>query len=291
MKNQKNDRREFIKKIGVLGVSVPLLGSSSLLTDFGANKMKNFGIQLWSIKKDMSNDLLATLTKLSKMGYKYVENFEGEKGLFWGHTNKEFSKILKDLGLNLKTSHFGVKDNFEKKVEQLVEIGLEFVVDPYEGPQKTVDDFKKMAERFNKYGEICKKYGVKFAYHNHDYSFVPIDGVMLQKYLLDNTEKDLVSFEMDVFWVKAAKQDPIKWLNDYPDRFELCHIKDMDKKLKVDNMPVSCILGEGSIDFKKYISASEKTNMKHYIIEQEYYNNSTPMKSAEANFKYLSKLL
>ncbi len=89
---------------------------------------------------------------------------------------------------------------------------------------------KEQPKKFNACGDICKKNGLKFAYHNHGYSFEQMEGQLPQDILMQGTNKDTVDFEMDIYWVVTAGADPIAWLDKYPGRWKLCHVKDRKKR-------------------------------------------------------------
>ena len=129
---------------------------------------------------------------------------------------------------------------------------MKYLITPWVGPQKTLDDYKKRSDEFNKAGEICKKAGIRFAYHNHWYSFTQQDGQFPQDIFMANTDPSLVDFEMDIYWVVTAGQDPEAWLKKYPNRFRLCHVKDRKKDAPAKEQDASCDLGAGSIDFPKF---------------------------------------
>ena len=127
--------------------------------------------------------------------------------------------------------------------------------------------------------------GIRFAYHNHDYSFATVEGQIPQDVMLENTNPDLVDFEMDIYWVVTAEQDPEAWLKKYKGRFRLCHIKDRIKN--TTEKDASCILGEGSIDYAKIVKTAKDNGMQYYIVEQERYDNTTEMDCAKADAAYL----
>ncbi|MGZ3853261.1 MAG: sugar phosphate isomerase/epimerase family protein, partial [Flavisolibacter sp.] len=201
--------------------------------------------------------------------------------------NTEFKKLMDDLGMKIVSSHCDINKDFERKAAEAAEIGMNYLLCPYLGPQKTIDDFKRFAETFNEKGQICKKNGIRFGYHNHDYGFVPVDGQLPQDVLMQNTDKNLVDFEMDIYWVVTAGQDPIAWIDKYPGRFKLCHIKDRKKGASPSQRDVSVELGTGSIDFRKILNEAGKKGMEYYIVEQEAYENTTPLAAAKADADYL----
>lgn len=247
----------------------------------------NFGLQLYTLRDVLPNNTKDVLTQVASFGYKQIEGYEGPKGLFWGMTNTEFKKLMDDLGMKFVSSHCNINEDFERKAAQAAEIGMKYLICPYLGPQKTADDFKKFAETFNQRGETCRKNGIRFGYHNHDYGFVPVDGQMPQDILMQNTDKNLVDFEMDIYWVVTAGQDPIAWIDKYPGRFKLSHIKDRKKGAPLSDRDASVDLGTGSIDFKSILKEGGKKGMEYYIVEQEAYVNTTPLAAAKADADYL----
>ncbi len=250
-----------------------------------------YGIQLWSVRDDMAKDAKGTLKALANAGYKQIESFEGDKGMFWGMTNTDFKKYMDELGMTLVSSHCDTKKDFEKKAAEAAAIGVSYLITPYLGAQKKMDDWKKIAADFNKNGEICKKAGLRYAYHNHAYSFETLEGQIPQDYILANTDAGLVDYEMDIYWVVTGGKDPIEYLKKYPNRFRLCHVKDRSKTLPATEQDASCDLGTGSIDFSKILKVAQENGMQYYIVEQERWDNSTPIKSAEADAAYMSKLV
>jgi sugar phosphate isomerase/epimerase len=201
--------------------------------------------------------------------------------------NTEFKKLMDDLGMKIVSSHCDINKDFDRKAAEAAEIGMKYLICPYLGPQKTIDDFKKFAATFNQRGETCKKNGIRFGYHNHDYGFIPVDGQLPQDVMMQNTDKNLVDFEMDIYWVVAAGQDPIAWVDKYPERFKLCHIKDRKKGAPLSQRDASVDLGTGSIDFKAILKEAGKKGMEYYIVEQEAYENTTPLAAAKSDADYL----
>ena len=171
-------RNEFLKLSG--GLALAGLASKSGFASFAgeAAKLKNFGIQLWSVRDDLAKDPKGVLKQLSSYGYKQIESFEGSKGMFWGMSNTEFKAEMDNLGMKIISSHCDINKDFEKKAADAAAIGMKYLICPYKGPQKDLDAFKKFADEFNQKGEICKKNGIRFAYHNHDYSFATMNGEM-----------------------------------------------------------------------------------------------------------------
>jgi sugar phosphate isomerase/epimerase len=245
-----------------------------------AQKKNKFGIQLWTVKEALAKDPLGVLKHLSNCGYKQIESFEGANGMFWGMKNTEFKKQLGDLEMNMIASHCDINKDFERKAGEASEIGMKYLICPHIGAQKSIDDYKRFGDQFNKCGEIANKNGIRFAYHNHDYSFKAMAGGMPQDVLMNATDANLVDFEMDIYWVVAAGADPIAYLKKYPNRFKLCHVKDL---IKTPTGHESCILGKGTIDFKNILYIGAQNGLKFHIIEQESYTGTTELDCAKEN--------
>src|SRR5665213_1851007 len=193
------NRRAFLRSGGLLALSLPLI-KTDLLAAPARKKLPALGIQLYMVKEDMAKDPAVTLDAISKMGYTQVESFGGDKGIFWGMSNKEFSHMAHANGLTMVSSHYaGNTEGFEKTAAAAAEIGMKYLIYPWKGPQKTIDAFKRIADEFNGYGAICKKNGLRFAYHPHDYPYKPVEGQLPIDVLLANTDASLLDFEMDFY--------------------------------------------------------------------------------------------
>lgn len=278
------NRRAFLKTAGMAaGAFLPL---SKILAAY--KPLHDFGLQLYTVKEDIAKDPKAVLKQIASYGYTQVESFEGGQGMFWGMSAKEFKQYVGDLGMTIISSHCDISKNFEQKAADAASIGMKYLICPYKGPQKSIDDFKRFADEFNKCGEICKKNGIRFAYHNHDYSFKAVDGQIPQDVMLQNTDPSLVDFEMDIYWVVTAGVDPLAYLAKYKNRFHLCHVKDRKKGASAEF--ASCILGNGSIDYPSLLKKTKQYGMKYFIVEQEAFEEGSPMECAKADAAYMKKL-
>jgi sugar phosphate isomerase/epimerase len=277
-----------------LGSGVALTPFANLLGCKAASASKaineNFGLQLYTLRDVLPKDPKDVLTKVASYGYKQIESYEGSQGMFWGMKNTEFKKFMDDLGMKIVSSHCDINKDFDRKAEEAGAIGMDYLICPYLGPQKSIDDFKRYADIFNQRGETCKKNGLRFAYHNHDYSFVPLEGQLPQDVMMQGTDKNLVDYEMDIYWVVTAGQDPITWFNKYPDRFKLGHVKDRKKGAAVSEKDASVVLGTGEINFSELLKVAGKQGMDYFIVEQERYDNTTPLEAAKADANYMKNL-
>lgn len=286
-------RREFIQTTSIAASGFFLTSYLPACNQVAGSKdvSDKFGLQLYTLRDILPSDPKGILKQVASFGYKEIESYDHDKlGIFWGMKNTEFKKLMDDLGMKIVSSHCDMNKDFERKAADAAEIGIPYLLCPHLGAQPKIDDFKKFAETFNQKGEICKKNGIKFGYHNHDYSFVQLEGQYPQDVLMQNTDKNLVDYEMDIYWVVTAGQDPVAWINKYPGRFKLSHVKDRKKGAAPSEKSVSVVLGTGSIDFKKILKEAGKNGMEYYLVEQEAYENSTPIDAVKADAEYMKNL-
>lgn len=277
-----NTRREFLYKSGLFTAGAILLPSCAFAS---SSELQHFGVQLYSFRDEMAKDALGTLEKIASIGIKKIESARSGKGLYYGLSPKEMKDACDALGMKLTSGHVALDDNFDKTMEQAVASGQEYLICssmPTNG--QTVDNYKKVAEAFNKAGEACKKVGVKFGYHNHEYEFESENGEVLYDVLMDNTQADLVHMELDLGWVIVGKKDPLDYFKKYPKRFPLWHLKDMNMTKKE-----STEFGKGALDIATMMANQEASGVKHIFIEQEEYA-STPLESMKHNMEFLKQI-
>lgn len=296
-------RRKFLKSATQLGyglaftaVGSRLIGCSPAKNTAGSTvgsgvvNTKPFGLQLYTLRDDLPKDPKGVLKQVASFGYKQIEGYEGPQGIFWGMSHTDFKKYMDELGMAFISSHCDTKKNFEEKAAQAAAIGMKYLINPFLGKQKSLDDYKRAADDFNKNGEICRKAGLKFAYHNHDYSFIAVDGQFPQDIMMQNTDPALVDYEMDIYWVVAAGQDPDAWFKKYPGRFKLGHVKDRRRNAAPADHDASVVVGTGSIDFSDILKKAEANGMAYFIIEQEAYEGTTPLLAAQQNAEAMRNL-
>ncbi|NJB86775.1 sugar phosphate isomerase/epimerase [Lewinella marina] len=302
------DRRKFLRqsaKFGAAGLLLPVWACGANSGDQGESvealedhdmdaeaaggSIETFGIQLYTLRDVLPQDVKGTLRKIADYGYKQIEGYEGNQGLFWGMENTEFKDYLDELGLTMVASHCNIDENFEQKAQQAAAIGMDYLICPYIGAQAGRAGWQAVVDKFNQRGQTCADNGIRFAYHNHGYSFEEVDGIIPQDFMMENTT-DAVDYEMDIYWVVTGGADPVDYLNKYPGKWKLCHVKDREQGADPAESEASVDLGTGSIDFARILSVAEEQGMEYYIVEQERYPNSTPLKSAEVDAKYLKQL-
>jgi sugar phosphate isomerase/epimerase len=278
-----NSRRDFLKASGALAVGSMLLPKNA--ESAKGKAVKDLGVQLYTVRKEMLADNIGTLKQIAGIGYKEIESAGSEKGNYYGLKPSEIKKITKDLGMNLRSGHVHFDDKWQQTMDDAVEAGQEYViVSSMPSRGQTVDNYKSVAESFNKAGEACKKSNLNFGYHNHDFEFEKENGKILYDVLVENTNPEFVNLEMDLGWVIVTGNDPLAYFEKYPNRFPLWHLKDMDmvKKHSVE-------FGKGGLDIKKMLQSSKKAGMKYFFVEQEEYTG-TALESLKYNYDYLKNL-
>lgn len=296
-------RRDFIKQAGMLataGILLPQLSQALLSPESGFDRavQRHVGLQLYTLRDIIGNNITGIIEQVAAIGYKEVETYDySVKNGFWGLKPKDFASLLKQNGLKAPSGHFDIdtylvgKDDRSLKscVEAANITGGKYITIPFLQSRlyKTPDDLKRTAQKFNEAGEICKAAGLKLAYHNHEFEFKKVGDTTIYETLLRETDKNLVDFEMDLFWVKYSGTDPVALFKAYPKRFAMWHVKDMDKQNKNINTEV----GQGAIDFKAIFAAAKQAGVKHYFVEHETNYKPDEMGSIKTSFEYIKKEL
>ena len=287
-------RRTFVKN-SALTVAGTALFPRQILSSY---KQKHIlGIQLYSVRDDMKKDPAGTLKQLSAMGYKNVEHANYVDRKFYGYNAADFKKLLKDTGLEMRSGHtvMGVKHWDESKndftdlwrytVEDAATVGQDYVISPWldESYRKDYNGLRKFLEVFNKSGELCKKSGMRFGYHNHDFEFSEnLNGESLYDIILKNTDPNLVIQQLDIGNLYNGGAKAIDIVQKYPNRFLSLHVKDEIPASSGKEKYESTILGAGIVNVKDVIALVGKHNKGvHYIIEQESYQGKTPVDCAK----------
>jgi len=287
-------RRVFIKSASALSAAVFVKGP---LTAFAATPV--IGLQLYTVRDAMGTDPLGTLQKVAQIGYNSVENatYTGSEK-FYGMDAATYKKVLNENGLVANSGHYRLGEEQEKgadvngtilhdwqrAVDDASAIGLKYMVCAYLSNYERgdLDHYKKLADIFNKAGETCKKSGIQFCYHNHDFEFQVQNGVFPYDIILEKTDKNNVKMEVDLYWIKKAGQDPLALFQKHPGRFPLWHVKDMSKEADQSFAAV----GTGIIDFKTIFQHKDQAGMKFFFVEQDKCPGS-PFDSIAQSYKFI----
>jgi sugar phosphate isomerase/epimerase len=288
------NRRTFLKTAGTVGAATLLPARFSWAA--GEHRIEKVGLQLYTVRDLMKNDFDGTIAKVATIGYKEVE-FAG----YFGRTGTQVRAACDKNGLAAISTHVQydeLDDKFPSVIDTSKTIGLSYIVCPWipEELRKSPDIWKSAAEKFNRCGELSKKAGMQFAYHNHWFEFLPVNGKLPYDELLKECDGNLVKMEMDLCWITAAGADPLKYFNLYPGRFPLVHVKDLKTLPKItsggaqnygDTVDLTEV-GSGIIDWKKIFAQSQKAGIKHYIVEHDH--PAAPFDSIKTSYEYLAKL-
>jgi len=261
------------------------------------HRIEKIGLQLYTVRDQMKADFDGTIAKVASIGYKEVE-FAG----YFGHTPEQVRVVIDRNGLTSPSCHVEyavLSDKWPSVIESSKTIGQSYIVCPWipEEIRKQPDGWKRAIDTFNHAGEISKKSGIQFAYHNHWFEFLPVNGKLPYDMLLEQCDPDLVKMELDLCWITVAGADPLTYFNRYPGRFPLVHVKDMKKLPKVsasggqdfgDSLKDMTAVGSGIIDWKRIFAQSEKAGIKHYIVDHD--KPEAPFESIKISYNYLSKL-
>ncbi len=283
------------------------------------------GLQLFSVPKLLEKDFRGGMKMLSQIGFKELEfygpfPFSTDAAKAWwdkvtpslgfsgsgyfGHSADEVRSILNENDLSAPSTHTDL-DTMRNRMPQLGEagrqigfkyIGLPSIPEPL---RKTLDDYKKMADEFNKIGEQAKKEGLKFTYHNHGYGLQEMDGQIPLNIILDRTDPGLVFFEMDIYWTTAGGADPVAYLEKYRNRYHLMHVKDMKEKVKfsgdggnsaqwIELFPYMTAAGDGVLDLRSIITKGKTAGVKHFFVEQDMVAN--PEVALKRSYDYIKSL-
>ena len=316
------NRRKFIQN----SIFATVAGTIPIGSIFGMQgKLNKIGIQLFSLPRLLERDFRSAIEMLAEMGYREVElygpyPFSSDSGKqrwmgvtqalgfsgsgYFGFTREEIKSILKENKLSSPSMHTDW-DTLETRMTQLGEaadfLGHKYVCLPAipDEKRKNLDDYKKMADAFNRIGAEAKKAGSKFAYHNHGYGLHEMEGQIPLNVLLDRTDPDLVFFEMDIFWTAAGGVDPVTYLENYPNRYHLMHVKDMKEKVRfsgdggdpsqwIELFPYMTTAGNGALDIKTIIDKGKKAGVRHFFVEQDM--AAEPEVALKKSFDYLKSL-
>ncbi len=253
------NRRDFLKGMGLLTLGGILKPEMAWAATTEVEKAKKaLGLQIYSLGPELSGSNVAEgLGRLKNIGYSYIElagyNGNGQIGKV---SMADFKKMADDAGIAIKSSHmnprlergekYGPKtvgkicDYWKKACEDHAVMKMPYIVQPGLPSIQSLEDAQRVAEIFNKAGEIAKSYGMQWGYHNHDREFAKVvaggkepnlsrnarDGRFIEEVFITETDADKVAIELDVYWTVMGLQDPVEWIDKYKDRIQVLHIKD-----------------------------------------------------------------
>ena len=306
-----SNRRDFIKKSGTLALGSIVLTKEMQAAFYQQASIQEAGLQLYTLFNVIDDDVQGTLKKVAGIGYKKIESAFSKKGGYYGVKPKEFAVMVKDLGMSWKAHHVlgapfklppgakmpvgadgkpitippmrNLRENMQELVDEAAEGGVEYLVCA-STPIETSDELKSSIDTLNKTAEAAKKAGLIMAYHNHDREFKKVDEKAPYDLLLSETNPDALKMELDLCWVTKAGVDPVELFKKNPGRFQLWHLKDIDKDMK-GPQPV----GTGVVDFKRIFANAEVAGMKHFFVEHDM--PADPIASITTSYNNLQKIM
>ena len=280
-------RRDFLRSsiagAATIGLSSMLFRSCAL-----SDSLHDFGIISGVVSNELEVDARDTLRKLADMGYKYLEG-----GGTYGMTPPEFKSFLQDIGLKAIAGGSNMAafqgDGLQKLIDAQLELDKKYLVCYWpwtKAPEEyTLEDLEPIVDEFHRIGEACAKHGLRFAYHNHDHEFTVAAEGKAYDYFLEKTDPELVCMQMDIYWVSVGGADPVHYIEKYPGRFELLHVKDA---YDLSNRESFACVGEGLIDFERIFKLRETGGFKYLIVEKDGAVNG--IECAQTSINHLNSL-
>jgi sugar phosphate isomerase/epimerase len=289
------DRRTFIGRVGAGLIAAP----AARVIARQSHSLPRIGMQLYTVRDAMAKDFEGTLAKVAGIGYTEVE-FAG----YFDRKPADVKAILGRHGLTAPSTHIGydlLGERFEQVVQDSLTIGHRFIVNPWidESVRNQPGAWGRAADAFNRAGEISRKAGIQFAYHNHHFEFVPVEGQTPMDLILQRCDPSLVKIELDVCWASAAGQDPVALFQKHKGRFPMVHAKDLKKippgaaqwttAPPIDTlMPDVTDVGKGVIDWARIFSHAQEGGIEHTFVEHD--QPQSPFDSLQTSFAYLKNL-
>lgn len=253
----------------------------------------NLGVQLYTVRNIIGADPAAVLGAIQKIGYKEVEALYASLDQIW--------PALKQTSLHAVSVHIdeaifrGEESKLDSTLADLKRRGFQYVVWPYvpEKERGGEDVFKRFAGDLNRAGEKARAHGLKLCYHNHAFEYKPVDGHTGLEILMNNTQKNVVSLELDIFWASVGGHDPVELLKTYSGRVPLLHLKDKARDFTTtqynETVPKSAFkeIGRGSINIPAVLNAAATAGVQHYFVEQDQ-TPGDPIASLRESYEYLS---
>jgi len=275
-------RRSFLRAGGVAAAALAVPAPFSAALAAHHSTAQAIGVQLYTLRSLMEQDVQGTLAKVGEAGYKEVE--------FAGYFDKPLTDIrqwLKDSGLTAPSTHintYNLENNFDAALEAAHVLGHKHMFLNWLAPEdRTLDRYKEIAETLNRSGEKARAAGVRLGHHNHEFEFEDLGGITGFGILATETDPANVQFELDVYWTKVANVDPITLFMAHPGRFPCIHVKDYAADGKMADV------GDGIIDYKAIYEARDLGGIKHFFVERD--DATDPVRTINRSFKALKQIV
>jgi sugar phosphate isomerase/epimerase len=277
-------RRSFIKKSSA-ALAAALVFDRVSFSMRPATKLERFGYITGIIGKELKGDWKAVLKKTAEFGYSEIET-----GSYLGDSAESFLAYCQEIGLKPVAGGIDFKstgDELLKSLQRLNELKVKYAVAYwpwFTGGPFTLEDCKKSAEQLNQLGKVCQENGLVFCWHNHDKEFPPMEEGLPFDYLMNNTDKNLVQCELDIYWAVKGGADPVDLMKKYAGRYVILHVKDMAPG---DAKDFECP-GSGIIDFPSVFREAQAQGIRHYMVERD--NVPDGLACLQSAAEYLKKV-
>lgn len=240
------------------------------------------GVQLYTLRSEMQRSVEATLARVAEIGYREVE-FAG----YFGRTPVQIRDALRSTGLRSPAAHVPVEtlqDEWQQTLDAARTMGHRYLVVAWvpQNMRRTLDDWRSTAELFTRAGEQARRAGARFAYHNHDFEFQPLEGRVPFDVLCEASDPRLVEIELDLFWITHGGGDPLAFFRRWPGRVPMVHVKDRTAEGRMADV------GAGTIDWRAIFAERRRAGIRHYFVEHD--QPADPFGSVGASFRFLSEL-
>jgi sugar phosphate isomerase/epimerase len=250
------------------------------------------GVQLYTVRHQAEKDLPDVLAAIRQIGYEEVETY----GDMYSRPAAELKRLVHDHGLRVPSGHFEY-DEIESKLEYAAALGVDYIICPDlpEPMWTSLDGFKQGADQFNKWGEQIRRMGMRFGFHNHNYEFRRFGDTTGFDVLISRSDPNLVSLEMDCYWIVQAGQDPLQMFSRLGGRIKMLHLKDRKPGYQVSLTPNNSSMhmtpvGAGTINWKAILDAAQRNGVQHLFVEQDE-GDLPPLKELAISYRNLQPLL
>jgi sugar phosphate isomerase/epimerase len=287
--NMTSSRRQFLKttlaSVAALTTRRQRLDSALVQATLG-HRLRTLGIQVTALHADLNKNFSGTLAHIAAMGYREIE-------LVWWFGNFDRSPMqlrtaLDAAGLRAPSAHISAAAlavGWDRRLEQAHTLGHEylFCTNFDTDTQTSLDDWREWADRLNRVGETARRAGIWVGLHNEDTGFQPIDGQVPYDVFLDHTDPAVTRHQLDTGNLASAGRDPMEYVRRYGNRYGSFHIKDRPKSSNGSNVP-----GDGTINFRQFLSVVPEFDNKHFVVEFDAENRA--LVEAARSYRYLHSL-
>lgn len=280
------DRRSFLKLSTFSVMAIATRQGRS------APSAQSIGLQMYTVRELAEKDLSSVLKEIRRIGYDEVE-------LYWNLYSRpaaELRKMLDDNGLRAPSAHLDY-NGFESKLDYARDLGVRYVICPMlpRSMWDSIASFEKAAEQFNRWGEMAKRMGMVFGFHNHNYEFRRFGNTTGFETIVSRTDPSVVCLELDCYWLAQAGHDPAQMISTLGRRVRLIHVKDRKpgfppSQMLDKNAQHFTEVGTGSIKWPEVLASARRAGVQHYFVEQDI-TDGPVIDSIATSYRYLSALL